>query len=88
MKALVAVTCIAVLAAVGFFFWGEYSEHRANSVERANKDAALQEMFSIANAEPNDTEKVRRMCQNIDKLPTQNDLTQRVAQNCRFFGYR
>ena len=40
MRALVAVTCIAVLAAVGYYFWGEYSD--------AQKVARLQEMKSAA----------------------------------------
>lgn len=40
MRALVAVTCVAVLAAVGYYFWSEYSE--------AQKIARLQEMKNAA----------------------------------------
>jgi Flp pilus assembly protein TadB len=38
MKALVAAACIAVLAAVGYFFWGEYE--RANRLAEAKKIAS------------------------------------------------
>lgn len=46
MRALVAVTCIAVLAAVGYFFWNEYSNAQASlrlqemkaAAEKANKE--------------------------------------------------
>lgn len=31
MRALVAVTCIAVLGAIGYYFWNEYSEARERS---------------------------------------------------------
>ena len=31
MKALVGATCIAVIAFVGYFFWGEYSRSQARA---------------------------------------------------------
>lgn len=31
MKALIAATCLAVLAAVGYFFWGEYEARAAKA---------------------------------------------------------
>lgn len=34
MKALVAITCIAVLAAVGYYFWAEYSDAKAQAAFR------------------------------------------------------
>jgi Tfp pilus assembly protein PilE len=42
MKALVAVTCIAVLAAVGYFFWGEYRTYliRAEADMQASMERA------------------------------------------------
>ena len=29
MKALIATACVAILAFVGYFFWGEYSKSKA-----------------------------------------------------------
>lgn len=34
MKALVAATCVALLAAVGYYFWGEYTEAQSRNADR------------------------------------------------------
>lgn len=39
MKALVAVTCIAILAVIFYFFWGEYRQRQA--AEAAQGERAL-----------------------------------------------
>lgn len=44
MKALIATTCIAVLAAVGYYFWNEYSRYSENQ-------AAIAEQVRNRNAE-------------------------------------
>lgn len=51
MKILISAACIAVLAFVGYFFWGEYEKRQAlqemkqavERVEQANRQAALEE---------------------------------------------
>ena len=39
MKAVIAAACVAVIIAVGYFFWGEYSAHAER--ERAQRAAVL-----------------------------------------------
>ncbi|MBB6013481.1 hypothetical protein HNR59_002870 [Aquamicrobium lusatiense] len=34
MKALIAATCVALLAAVGYYFWNEHSEAKAHDKAR------------------------------------------------------
>ena len=51
MKALVAATCVAVLAAVSYFFWGEYSTYRERAhteVVRAENQRAKNEAERFA----------------------------------------
>lgn len=35
MRALIAATCIAVLAVVGYYFWGEYTRYSKQRAEAA-----------------------------------------------------
>lgn len=58
MKALVAVTCIAVLAAVGYYFWSEYSDAQTAVRLQEMKDAA--EEANRAYLESDDYKKCRQ----------------------------
>lgn len=62
MKALVAVTCIAVLAAVGYYFWNEWTIARAADQRSAEITAARAALFEQAKADPHDVDKVVQHC--------------------------
>lgn len=51
MRALVAVTCVAVLAAVGYYFWGEYEDARKIARLREMKIAAEKANFERLSSE-------------------------------------
>lgn len=45
LNVLIAVTCVAVLAAVGYYFWSEYREgERREAVEAAQRASGLRVM--------------------------------------------
>lgn len=44
MRVLVAATCIAVLAVIGYFFWGEWSETRRLAAEQQAVQAAAAQL--------------------------------------------
>lgn len=93
MKALVAAACIAVLAFVGYFFWGEYSKAKAIADEAARIESVRSEIFDLAkgSAGLSQTEKARSYCDLLNKINTNNPekshARERVLQNCRYFGY-
>jgi hypothetical protein len=62
MKALIATTCVALLAAVGYFFYGEYAEAQARTERAAERAALLREVYSDARAEPGEAAKVMKHC--------------------------
>lgn len=94
MKALIAAACLAVIAAVGYYFWGEFAEWRSASADQA---AARQEIYRLAGVQPGTRDemgRVIRWCKAIDEKLSDNGFTgeatstaRRVVQNCRFFGY-
>lgn len=65
MRALVAVTCIAVLAAVGYYFWGEYSEAQAKYERQAKINEAMSWLYALSKAEKGDVERVKQFCNSI-----------------------
>lgn len=42
MRLLVGATCIAIIAAVGYYFWGEYSRHLAATAAENSRQAAVE----------------------------------------------
>ena len=46
MRVLVAITCLAVLAAIGYFFWSEY---RASAEQQAAREALAHQAARAAN---------------------------------------
>lgn len=93
MKALVVVTCVAVLAAVGYYFWGEYGSFRAKSDREARADGARKELFELAQAGEYERDKVVSFCNGVDNIiqniasPDTVDMWQQVKTNCRVLGY-
>ncbi|GHC61485.1 hypothetical protein [Limoniibacter endophyticus] len=95
MKALVASACIAVIAFVGYYFWGEY-EARARQVARveaatARNKADRDEIFELANANPGETDMASAWCRltvmRLDggKLAGNREAA-RLVTNCMRFG--
>lgn len=102
MKALIGTTCIAILAAVGYFFWGEYqaaadAKLRADAVEavrqlRAEADRkAREEIFRLAYAEPGEEDMASGWCKLTamraeDGRLKGNAEAERIVQNCKRLG--
>lgn len=90
-RILVATACVAVLSFVGYFFWGEYSKHRAAAERAEGIERARSEIFEFAKAKPHETQKVRDWCKMTnERLKTDladNELARGVVRNCRYFDY-
>ena len=91
MKALIATACIAVIAAVGYYFWGEWQSARERAYRAAELEGARNELFEFAKAKPHETEKVRVWCRAADKaIETtlrDNEIAIQAVRNCRYFDY-
>lgn len=91
MKALVAVTCIAVLGAAGYYFYGEFQSRRERVADQGRLDSVRAELFSLARAEPGDSKRVEEFCQgmktNIDSGRTADPMAKQVVINCRALDF-
>lgn len=67
MKALIAATCVAILATVGYYFWGEYSEAKAQRERDAEIAVVRAQVFEDARASPGDYAKARQHCDFVRK---------------------
>lgn len=77
LRGLVAVTCVAVLAAIGFYFWQDYQDREAASArEAAVRSAALsveckQMLDDVASGKPGDLTVAHMVvCIRADKFTT------------------
>lgn len=102
MRLLVAAACIAILAAVGYFFWGEYQaaadgKLRADAAEavrqlRVEADRkAREEIFRLAYAEPDEEDMASGWCKLTamraeDGHLKGNKEAERIVQNCKRLG--
>ncbi|MER2536025.1 MAG: hypothetical protein ABTQ31_12765 [Rhizobiaceae bacterium] len=48
MRALVAAACIAIIAAVGYYFWSEYSTYRQAELRHAQYTSAVEKETCLA----------------------------------------
>jgi Tfp pilus assembly protein PilE len=90
MRALIVVTCVTVIAAVGYYAWGEYSDFRAAAKAATAENAARAELFEAAQAAPGETQKVRDFCKVADTMYDDgkgSEGMQILIRNCRFFNY-
>jgi hypothetical protein len=93
MRALIAVTCVAVLTVVGYYFWGEYRLAQHREADRERIERARSELFGLAEAERGDVERVRGFCRSVDSLlddPVLRDnreFWRGIIRNCRGLGY-
>lgn len=92
-RLLVIVACMAIIAAVGYYFWGEYRASRARAEAVADERAAHAELFEYAKAKRSEPEKVARWCKNLaakmerDIEARTNRIVRQAVSNCRYFGY-
>jgi len=91
MKALIAAACIAVLAFVGYYFWGEYSKYEARQEAMRQTENLRKGLFTLAKAEDGNVLKVRHFCDLMTKINTNNPdrslERESVIRTCRDFGY-
>ncbi|MFH1796311.1 MAG: hypothetical protein ABIF45_17615 [Pseudomonadota bacterium] len=90
MKYLIAAACIAVIAATGYYFLGEYADYRRRADIAQGEEDARRELFWFAKAEPGDVATVRRWCgylQNTEKKMPGDETARHLARNCRALGY-
>jgi len=93
MKALVAAACIAVLAFVGYYFWGEYERARVAAAYAESVENSRKEIFSLAakSVGLNDEQRARSYCDVLNRINQNNSdkssERDRVLSNCRSLGF-
>ncbi len=93
MKALLATTCLAVLAAVGYYFYGQWREIDAAREANARIEAARSALFDYADAQAGEHEKVKQYCLVVDDIlksgrhPENRDFFTRMSNTCKYFHY-
>jgi hypothetical protein len=91
MRVLVGVACIAVIAAVGYYFMQEYRTMQAADADRDRIDGVRAELFRFAGANKGEDAKVRVFCRNLSaakgKTARMEEDFRFVERNCRGLGY-
>lgn len=91
LKWLVGAACVAVVCAVGYFFWGEFREARLRAEIADRRERVRAELFDLAKAEKHDVQRVSDWCKSLDgSLDTSlagNEMAKTLARNCRALGY-
>lgn len=91
LKWLIGAACCVVIGAGGLVIFEKWSAYAAASTQASRLDAARQELFNLAGADPGEERLVRGLCQRTsDRLSTDlkgNGTAETVARNCRAFGY-
>ena len=78
---------VSVIAAVGYYFWGEYRTGSEAAAREARIEGARQELFDLARAQPGDDQKVRYYCDWMNKRGQSDAFALQLIKNCRHFGY-
>ncbi len=90
-RSLVAAAAIAIIAVVGYYFWGEYQQSSRRAEAEKRIEGVRAELFDLAKAEPSETNKVTEFCKNIETLLAsslkENSMAIQVGKNCRALGY-
>lgn len=94
MKILVGLASVAVIAFVGYFFWGEWQTRQTELAIRSQlalSERARASLFNQANLEPGDEAGLADYCQRISDLTVwrlkDNEVALATAHNCRVLGY-
>lgn len=95
MKTLVAITCLAVLAAVGYFFWGEYNVYAAKEARiaaaTAQRDQIRRDIYRLAAADPDEHDVARTFCKasklRLEWEKSPSSQQQAIVQGCKQLGF-
>jgi len=90
LKVLVASACVVVIAGGGWYAWGEYSRYSIQSERAEIRERVRKELFSLAQANDNEPEKVRTLCGVLRDRPddfSNKEFAAQVLRNCRALGY-
>jgi hypothetical protein len=88
-KGLIAAVCVIVLAGT-YFIWNKYNQTQERVERRERIERARKELFGFAEAEVNETKKVRDFCrdQKARADAGATDITlERILERCRDFEY-
>jgi type II secretory pathway pseudopilin PulG len=97
MRILVSAACIAVIAAVGYYFWKEWSEAQRAAREREQlafeqqmlaeaKQAALGWLYERAGAKPDQPNTVRAFCENVANGWVIDPESRSILARCQLTG--
>ena len=87
MKALVALTCIAVLAAVGYFFWNELDLSDRINPPNPGAQAAKQRIFHEPGVMDGNEAGARRYCEYRRDASGSLDRYRSIIEDCRTAGF-
>ncbi|KFL24994.1 hypothetical protein JP74_21760 [Devosia sp. 17-2-E-8] len=92
MRLLVAVACVAVIAFVGYFFWGEWNAYRAREEVQtaavARVEQSRQNIEALLKTAPPEWNTVPTMCRQLMKIPNPaNAGREGFVEDCRILGY-
>ncbi len=95
LRVLVGAACVAVIAAVSYYFWSEHFASQARVAAAAEYDAQMRKialrreteraLFRAAMAETWNKDQVRQYCRNIVRI--ENDMTKPSSKACTELGY-
>jgi len=92
MKTLMFLCLTLVSAAAAVYLWGQYQSYAASSARAEDRTRAKNELFDLAQAGPEEANKVRTFCRFIDSKPydevKNDDYLRRINSNCLILGYR
>ncbi|WP_422371364.1 hypothetical protein [Hoeflea sp.] len=93
LKILITAACGVVLVVGLALGWGLFSDYLQERSEAEKRERIRADLFLRAEAEPNEVEKVIRMCEDIAYYIDRSDQDYVDAMtgihlNCRMLGYR
>ncbi len=86
MRYLIGAACIAVIAAVGYYFWGEWQAHQAAVARDADIKRAESALYEALKLEPGDIAGARSWCRSIrdDRdIIRDEDFRNSILETCR-----
>jgi hypothetical protein len=93
-RAVIVAACVAVIAFVGYFFWGEFRRYRDEVNAQETDRAVRDELFSMAKAKRSEPEKVRAYCAraehevyDLDGQLRDNSIAKQLVINCQVQGF-
>ncbi|QDY99097.1 hypothetical protein FQ775_01195 [Nitratireductor mangrovi] len=90
LKILVAAACCIVIAVGGLYLWRQWEAKQAAKAEAAMLQEARSELFRLSEAKPDETDKVRRVCELVDdnwRAVDSEDYARKVVNTCRRLGF-